>query len=59
MERVRAALAVIRSDKSRAVEVLERGLREAPEVFIPGIAYFVATALDGVVLEPENLPSDP
>jgi hypothetical protein len=59
MERVRAALAVIRADRSRAKEVLERGLREAPEVFIPGLAYFIGEALAGVVVAPENLPSDP
>lgn len=59
MERVRAALAAIKADPGRAVEVLERGVRDAPEVFIPGVACFVATALDGVVLRPENLPSDP
>jgi hypothetical protein len=59
MERVRAALAAIQKDRGCAVEVLERGLREAPEVFIPGIACFVATALEGVVLRPENLPNDP
>lgn len=56
MERVRAALAAIQADKSRAVEVLGRGLREAPEVFIPGVAYFVGEALGGVVLAPECLP---
>jgi hypothetical protein len=59
MERVRAALAAIQKDRGCAVEVLERGLREAPEVFIPGVAYFVATALEGVVLRPENLPNEP
>lgn len=59
MERVRVALAEIRADKSRAQAVLERGLRDAPEVFIPGLAHFVGEALAGVVLAPENLPTDP
>jgi hypothetical protein len=59
MHRVRAALAAIKRDPSQAVEVLERGLREAPEAFIPGLAYFIAEALQGVVLAPENLPNDP
>ena len=57
MERVRAALAAIRSDKSQAVEVLERGLLEAPEVFILGLAYFIAQALRGEVINPESLPA--
>lgn len=57
MERVRAALAAIRADRSRAAEVLEKGFREAPEVFIPGIAYFVAQALHGEVIDPDSLPA--
>lgn len=56
MERVRKALALIRAEPDRAVELLESGLREAPEVFIPGVAYFIAAALGGVVIDPEDLP---
>lgn len=56
MERVRVALAAIKADPGRAVELLERGFREAPEVFIPGVAYFVVAALGGVVIDPEKLP---
>lgn len=55
MERVRAALAEIRADRTRAREVLEKGVREAPEVFIPGLAYFIAQALHGEVIDPEHL----
>lgn len=59
MERVRAALAAIRDGRIPAAEALEKGVREAPEVFIPGVAYFIQEALRGVVIAPENLPSDP
>ncbi len=53
------ALAAIKADKNCAVEVLSKGVREAPEVFIPGMAHFIGEALAGVVLAPENLPNDP
>lgn len=59
MKRVRQALAAIRDGTAPAVEVLGNGFRDAPEVFIPGVAFFVKTALDGIVLRPENLPDDP
>lgn len=59
MNRVRATLAAIRDGRIPAAEALEKGVREAPEVFIPGVAYFVKAALEGVVLAPENLPDDP
>jgi hypothetical protein len=56
VERVRAALAAIKADKNCAAEVIAKGVREAPEVFIPGLAYFVAHALHGEVISPEFLP---
>lgn len=59
MERVRAALAAIRDGRIPAAEALEKGVREAPEVFIPGVAYFVEQALAGVVLAPESIPDAP
>ena len=56
MHRVRLALAEIRDGKIPAAEALEKGVREAPEVFIPGVAYFVQQALRGEVIDPEKLP---
>lgn len=55
MERVRVALAAIKADKNSAAEVIAKGVREAPEVFIRGLAYFIAQALAGEVIDPERL----
>ena len=59
MERVRLALARIKNEPEQASQVLQEGFRTAPEEFGAGIGYFVAQALQGVVLAPENVPSDP
>lgn len=59
MKRVRAALAAIRDGEVRAADALEKGFREAPEVFLPGVAYFVSEALQGAVVDPESLPEHP
>lgn len=59
MERVRRALAAIKADKRCAEDVLGRGLREAPEVFIPGLAHFVGCALHGEILVPEMIELPP
>jgi hypothetical protein len=59
MERVRAVLAAIRAEEMRAAETLERGFREAPEVFVPGVVYFIREALQGAVVDPESLPEHP
>lgn len=59
MERVRVAFAIIRREPNRAVEVLDREFREAPEILIPAVAYFVAQALQGEVIAPEHLPLPP
>jgi hypothetical protein len=59
MERVRAALAAIRAGEGRAVDALEQGFKEYPEIFIPGVAYFVREALQGVVVDPGSLPEHP
>jgi hypothetical protein len=56
MELVRIALARIRAEPKRAEEVLRDGFTSAPEIFIPGIAYFVSHALQGEVIDPERLP---
>jgi hypothetical protein len=48
MQRVRAALAAIRDGGVGAADTLEKGIREAPEVFIPGVVYFIVEALSMV-----------
>jgi hypothetical protein len=58
VERVRIALAAIRDGKIPARKALEEGLRQAPEIFIPGVAYFVQQALRGEVIDPEDLNPD-
>ena len=59
MERVRQALERIKNEPEQASAVLQEGFRAAPEIFGAGIGYFVAQALQGVVLAPGNVPSDP
>jgi hypothetical protein len=59
MQRVRAALAAIRDGGVGAADTLEKGIREAPEVFIPGVVYFIVEALRGAVVDPEKLPEHP
>lgn len=59
MQRVRRALAAIREGKIPARKALEEGLRDAPEVFLPGVAYFIQEALKGAVVDPEGLPEHP
>lgn len=56
MERVRVAFATIQREPDRAREVIEQGVREYPEAFIAGVAYFIAEAYKGAVIAPKNIP---
>lgn len=55
MESAKAALMSIKADPSRAEEELERGYQNDRRGFVTGLAAFVVAALQGWVIDPDDL----